>query len=73
MSKTVIIVLVVVAVGGIAAFVLLSKKKPTTAAPVAPPVSIPKQTNLASNILSAAPSLINSLSSAYSTYEEYKD
>ena len=74
MSKTTIIILVVVAVAGIAAFVFMSRKKPSgSVVSVAPPVSVPKQANLVSQIVASAPSLINSLSSAYSAYEEYKD
>lgn len=73
MSKTVIIV-AVVAVVGIAAFILLKPKKVGgTTVSVAPPVMVPKQTNLASTIASSAPGIINALSGAYATYEEYKD
>jgi len=74
MNKTTLIILAVVAAIGIAAFILLSKKKVggSTVA-VAPPVMVPKQTNLASSIASAAPNIIDSISKAYATYEEYKD
>jgi len=68
MNKTVIIVLALVAVA-VVAFLVLGKSKPAPVVSVAPPVSIPKQSNLYSAIGDAA----KAAASAYATYEEYKD